>query len=442
MSVTNGVSQQSSRIYFKGKDHKSLYGSLPIDYPTSYNTFTGFYHGLYMQGKDQDRYDLIWRKMYPDRYFIYPTDGPSSEWGYRKGLCYCKEKIVAGFIENSCGYCTGNYWFGNVNQWASSMKVQSSDRRLSKQCTYTPPFREMSSIYPLKNGLVIRDWDSNFQYFRVVDDTKKIFGSLEYVKQLNPAYGSVVYSKDGKIPYIYFIGSEYVSGSTYSLKVQAFSSETEELSSVYTAGARSDGYGFSSISVSANGRLFIPVNYTTHWQPDRNAVKLIELSGTSYTEHFIPGEYSGYGSTGDFMGIKYYNGTYYLYINRNIITTSNFSSYSLSKQLSGGVEIPHITDGSTITLNFEGQGETIYSPSYISGYDMPFYENSKMVDTYDMAFMARRPYAPWTNDVIVYMDNPLMNGNENSFFIRSSDFMSDFGFDGQEMARKYHHMEV
>ena len=54
MSFEDGINAQSSRLYFKKKDHKAIYGSLPWN-TTSGNLRTGFHHALYMVDKDSDR---------------------------------------------------------------------------------------------------------------------------------------------------------------------------------------------------------------------------------------------------------------------------------------------------------------------------------------------------------------------------------------------------
>ena len=75
MSYEDKKSRQSGRLLFKGKDHVALFMKTTPGYD-----YKRFHQGLYMKGKDPERKDFLWYKIFPDRFYIQNVNGSTVDW--------------------------------------------------------------------------------------------------------------------------------------------------------------------------------------------------------------------------------------------------------------------------------------------------------------------------------------------------------------------------
>ena len=468
MSVANGITQQSARLYFKQKDHKDLYGTLPYG---AGGQFTGFHHGLYMQGKDTSRYDIIWRKMYPDKYFLAITEGYS--WtdvrGSRGIICYPEQKVCninyqgAPYIDVLAD--VGKHILYVPTGDNTFTMIGSEDGKFINRCgTLLPNVEHARIVGSAKGGFVCKDlWnDRNMWYFPIVEDSHHVLADVgEAIELGSGASMSNNFNYCGLLPYIYFWSARDISPrpgamSERHMYYKVFNTETQSFSSTQDVNlGDSSGWDYNGVY---DKDIF---TYTINERDEHNYYVgqrlgfVIMSNGVVSQRVTIPT--LRYGFSG--VNIKYTNGLYYIYVsgttyaeqsqnrhNFNILyTTSDFHSFSVHT-LPNTVTIYDIKGNSPYTLYMNTdapypQGDYDVNFSVNDRMHQLFFENNKLIYPQDRVFRVSIP-SGWTNSIIMYFDNPYFQDNGNNFYILSSAWQSDYGFGeiGQEMAKRYYHM--
>lgn len=402
---------QSSRIYFRGKDHKDAY-------------FNGLFHGA-MAYKDADPSvdNVIWRKSFPDRYFAYKNYG-EYEWSNEHGICYTKQKINMGIVGGEFYSArTSKYLINSQNYWADSIYISTEDEKCIKYYSVQNPISRITQYAGLNNTILARDWDYNW-YFTTLTERESIAVPPTWNPLQPLATGSFFQDKGIGYPVLYVCphGTGKLAVFRNSGKIIVWDEETQSFSNVFN-----DPHGSVDIRY-ANGRIFILCRY--NWI--NTGIYEIIPSGIVRvgTMPWISGESDAY-----FLAMRYADGIYYLYVT---YTTTNrkpyvFSSSDLANWTAHTIKSeitikPLPADawrGNQTILTNESftYNKGIYTPEYIER-EFPMFENGKRVkNPYDIAMPIYYSYGN-SNYLMCYFDNPFLEESEGNFYFFSSDVRS------------------
>lgn len=469
MSVENGISAQSARLYFKQKDHKDLYGNLPLNYPDpqSQNRFTGFHHMLYMQGKDPSRYDIIWRKQYPDKYFLAVTQGsaPTEAWGGRSVLCYPKQKTgTMGFVSVTDGISNvGNHVMYLAKAWSSmSPMIATEDGRMIKFGPDVLP----NVNYPRMNlavrgGFIMsNDWSPYETYAcPIVEDAHHLCADAgevirlgtpsEIIPNASSDFGRHGCS-DGKSPYVFFSKGENIAPpgdvyTEYHSIYRYYNMETGTFSSTYDINLHySSGWRY----VGVNGKDIFTYTFNEvdehHYYVSCRVGFIVLENGVFSRRSIIPESFYSV----DGPCVRYNNGVYYIYLSgttlqtrqrfTHIYTTTDFTSFT-RRVVTGSIIMHAIRGEETYEIHFDSAESGTVAFGSGGQPQQTFFENNKMIYPQDRVFVLGIP-SGWSNTIICYFDNPWLQDSPNNFYIKSSANDASYGFSNQDMARKYYHM--
>lgn len=414
--MDNSKVSQTSRIYFRRKDHKDAY-------------FDGKFHGaMYYKGADATVDNLIWRKTFNDRYFAYQTAGVS-EWADGHGICYPKNKINIGNLGQETYYSarTGKYLINTNNYWADYIYIYTEDEKCIKGYSIQSPFRKVYQYYGLTNTIIARDDDHNF-YYTTLEERENVVLPPKWrtmqslISKAELVEKGLIYSATlrvaprgtGKLALFTTQLSDCIKGLVWNEETNAFSDS-------FNLPHSNPYFCF------ANGKIFILcsanwVNTYIYEVTDSGCVQVGNIPCIS-------------GTTGTYdMGMRYADGIYYLYlrfsdINKSYVFTSNNLTNWTPHELPRTITVNPIPSGT-----WRGPLVIYTDSSYISGCgyyesnmvttEFPMFENNKrLLNQYDLAFHVPRVQAN-SNYAICYFDNPLLEESDNNFYFMSSDSAS------------------
>lgn len=431
--IADGKNAQSSRMIYENKDHKDIV----------YND--KFHSALAYKDADADRYDLVWRKMFPDRYFIYRAiesqSGPL-------GICYPKEKINIGtpfqfplgtYMGRTDKYMMhiGSYgYFDNIT-------VYSEDGRVRTKSKKTAPISRADAVAYSKSGVMFRDYSTGNWYLCTLIDGKPNYpceiGS--FVKALNVGevgsrYVSYCYDIEGNSDHVLFYYQENGNNIYYDVDTKSKNISRTELPAVVYGDTVIDRFALHHV-----GNRDIVVTHGGDGWSNNERFSLYELSGGIFTFLCdIPARFysSNIGAT-----VKYNNGLYYIYISfykdRNgskqtkLYTTSNFTSLT-EISLPDSITLKDI-DGNnpiSIPLNTNSNINVLSAQSMAQHPNIIYEKNKKLIDAPCVSFV--------DSFGIIYFDNLNLQATEGSFYFADRNYNSLIENE-QRMFKKYYSEE-
>lgn len=385
MSYIDKKAAQTSRMYYKLKDHRDCYAE------------GKFHGGMWLPGCDSSVDDLIWRKKFPDKYFRFVCNG-TYEFTSLGGICYPEIQATSDAVPGfGTLIYTENYELSMSNYWWSNLNISSDDSRLWKQTKVSGPFSRVGHMYGMKNGFIVQDYDNykNWYYFPIVDNGKG-YGELgEYVPiSMPPARNDswyVVTNRDADYALI-----QCDDPNTSARKHYIFDEESKSFNSFSASGIQ-----VYSTMCFANGRYFNCPSPSTYYEIYKNGNVVSHSSPFNDTP----------------SSIIYRNGTYYLYRGNTIKTTTNLSSFST-------ITLPNkITVKAINEYTSPYEIETSRIADAMKNYGGMYVNSKRIKDNSNTDISVSVYYSnPWSNNITLYMDNLLIQESDNNFCFTSSNF--------------------
>lgn len=413
-------SSQSSRIYYKKKDHKDIYAKL-TDYPNSMKE--PMFHGtMYLKDSDESVADIIWRKQFNNRYFVYTTFGSY----YIKdshGICYIEPKVQIGVVNNGeYNAFTDKFFVSNANYWTDWIHI--TDSACKSDATYyingkLPFSRYYSTLYGSKNGYSTRYGGTLF-YITLKENEANKCGEIDSCQSISIGEDTeniIVYShpKSSLVAFNYYSTSEWMILNVDSLEsTERFSVPSNIAAYPYTANESS----------FVNGKMIIHAvgyYYDSTSRDGYYVVSLLEVTENGFVIH-NPLTFKGMRPS---TALRYHNGKYYLYVTVNestrIYIGNNLDSFNQ-------INVPDSIMVNSIYDDYPLQvGIGSYTGCFVDAQAVRrafrIYENNKdELDTSDMALPVK--ILGYDNYIMLYMDNLTFQASENNFFFKSSEVAS------------------
>ncbi len=428
MSISDGKRQQSSRLYFRRKDHKDVYGKFE-------NMAEPRFHGGFYVKKDEQNLDgLLWRTMFPDKYFMFQTDNSYSVNPH--GIVYPSEKILGGnsiYLNRSAYSDKARVGVtNNLGRISDGLYVSSKDERVVQWIEHDFGIGDTNAIVGMQGGVLVHATRDKW-YFIEINEPEEPSGVCQIgeVTEFESTMSNVVAHPSSNIAWI--------SGSDGSYKWYAFNSETKSLTQV----------GFSNMDLfydtntqCANGRWFHfhgkTVSGDTYYY-----ITEINASGVVREAQLFTERKSNFG-------IVYANSRFYLYFNHRsqdgggliLYTSTNMSSFS-QVALPQQITIPNINGEDSITLDVaKANGDHIVYADDIYN-QFKCYVNSERVSGNGELCYPQFFYTTHSNDYLVYIDNMTFQSSGSNFYAtptQCSEDEEDSVVDNQKMFKLYHHI--
>lgn len=402
MSVADGKTSQSSRMYFRTKDHKDAYFDEKFHGAMIYSDDDAVTHGIY------------WRKMFRDRYVIYLSGGNRQN-GYFP-LVYPKEKLLV----DSTWYTSEKFAINNLcnmyaqNWWPDHLRITSTDRRVVKSYdNISLPFGQYGAWWAVKDGVLSEDnysaWNAKDIYYLKVKESSDVHN---HAYELDTCTKVIDHKSISRI---------FSNGFSYNVIIRYNDKTAWDLLNVNTGTLIENVYtpnndyivNESSGLQYANGKSFMVGYYGTGYS--RTAC-LYEITDTSVIRHDI-----ATFSDSSYPYIRYYDGYYYAYISVSLgIYSPNVLHLYKSSDLNSWSEIS-IPSSISIPALDQSENYIVNTINLISRWHLiQFFENSEPIfDTGDM--FSGTNWGFENNDFLcVYLDNLTFQVNDNCFAYKQS----------------------
>lgn len=440
MSAKDKKSYQSSRLYYRKKDHKDIYYYNPKS--PDYMKSPMFHSAVYLSGIGVHRDGLYWRKLFPDRYFKSRYEGDN--------LCYVDPPTYCGF-QGTFTYLadTMNAEFRAANYGLNPYYVTSYDGRCYKRFINSKGIAidRPTKFRGTRNYVVCDDWGgTTFYKISFKKDPNALSDTDPYivdtVTTIRPEVNENSFLFYGGYPCDTSVVVFQVD-RTNEQACKVYNTDTDECTEIKIPSGSKYRYlfGYSELLV-ANGRTFIPGNMSGTGQPFIHEVT-DGVIGNLYMLPLLPITNTGRGNV--HLGLKYNNGTYYLYETfycnngddyGNAVFTStdliSFTRVDIPRRLYiKNIYNPSETNYVDLTVTSLTDSHIFYSHNIHSIQDAgQLYENNrKIFDTYDMVFRVSTGYGS-TKGLHIYLDNPTFQESDSNFYFSGSQVgSSDYTYD-------------
>lgn len=437
MSVEDGTTAQSSRILYRTpgtnitKDHKDIYYK-----DITLGGYEGFHYAMYMKYKDPSVHDVLWRKMFRDRYFTYVSHG-SYEWSGAYSLVYPLQKVKSNSI--NVGYQgyhvhTEKYVIYQVD---SIIYVAAEDGRVfiklkNFDFTYRRNTSEIGVPYlqhimcGYKDGFIWEERENitsstvlyNYYYVKL-DDNFTVESKEE------------IFSRNSSIQK--FIGdprSNFVLYRSAANQWGFINTATKEV--------------FSEFGVVSGGGVPVYIMgywYLTGWyapdshQPYDHSPAIQRIGENGVQAFKFLGDYIGRDYSWPSCVI-YNSGNFYWYMQPEsntalmLFTASDISGDWTQISLPNTITFDCITSDRTFTFRLKPSYVGVYDADFIMSYNLfnvgtgqviYQYEDNKRVFDTDWLVADVYRYAPNSNNLLCHFDNLLFEPSENNRYCYNSD---------------------
>ena len=442
--------EQSSRIYYKNKDHKDIYGQFEGSGQSKMEK--PMFHGALFMNDDEPNNGILWRKMFRDRYFKYYTSG-SYEWNAINGICYINPAVnTIGLGDYMYRGSTQHYDVCAINPDSNPFYLSSEDGKCLKAYNRSHSLfsQNLTTYHSTKDYIIGQAYGTSRNHYKMnikksdnpgmpyeFESLEKVFGASDFDANPNSTFSPVSAGNESNL-----------------LLVQGYDNNSKEFIGFYNADTNAISkyviptgtllYSLTNL-VSANGRVFLigsvynnkTLKYDTGYR---------ELTGGTFGElKYFPMTFNSNISR---KALRYHNGTYYLYLmvysTPYLYTTTDFSTFT-RVPLPESITIREINgrrNPLTISLISDTPRMINFDMlNYNSAFQI-YEDNKKVFGTPDMAFLQYYG-SGWSNYAIVYLDNLTFQESDNNFYFLSSDcgYNSYKCFDNQGMWKHYYNLE-
>lgn len=454
------TSKQTSRIYYRGKDHKDVF-------------FNGKYHSIMAAKNDLGCDGVIWRKLYPDKYYMLRCSqwwlngyqGVVSHGIYYPGIDSYRESYRflegTGTIKGSNFIIQSDYsyqYFGYSGTHNVKSIYISKDGKCFKTleldhyiCAY-PVIVPDGFIYKYNDGEKYSGGTNHYYHVRINDDLEKdgdeeeVYSTTNYFSQI---YCPHIGSDSDKLLYTYS-GSDSVS-RLYAMDLNGNISASDLPTS-------NTDYATGRISYQ-NGRYIMPVyTYTVSNKVYYYTQYICESTdGISWTKHRISGLFKNMlaviwdGSQYIVYGDEYYDGSDSNTYRLTIYTGKSLGSLARAKDMGlyeYGIKYINMNrdNESDVTLVFDSKYlEWLYN-TYPGIYRVTsdvihatlntgHFKNYKQVMPQEIAVGSTtlNKYGAYTYYRTLYIDNLMLDESDNNFiaynYVSGNEYYKKWGAD-------------